>query len=122
QLVAHVGEELRFVPTRVLELTALLLELPEQPRVFDRERGLAGEGCQQLDGLSRKLPRMLAAHEERPDHSFLAYQRHGQQGPVPGTNQDVSYVNPVGSFRSDVRNLERRTSLHDAASYAFSLP
>ena len=37
QLVAHVGEELRLVLARDLELPALLLDLAEQPRVLDRQ-------------------------------------------------------------------------------------
>jgi hypothetical protein len=37
QLVAHVGEELRFVLARDLEFAALLLDLAEQPRVLDRQ-------------------------------------------------------------------------------------
>ena len=49
QLVAHVGEELRFVLARDLELPALLLDLMEQPRVLDRQHRLGREGLQQVD-------------------------------------------------------------------------
>src|SRR5262245_45469743 len=116
QLVRHVRQELRLVPARVLQLAALLLELTEEPGVLDRQRGLAGERSQQFDGIARELPGLLAPHEEGPDYSLLTYQRYGQQGSVPGTDQDVSYVNPVGAFRSDVGNLERGASLDDTAS------
>src|SRR6516225_7972421 len=44
QLVAHIGEELRFVLARFFELTALLLDFVKQPHVFDRNRGLVGKG------------------------------------------------------------------------------
>ena len=51
QLMAHVGEELRLVLARDLELAALLLDLAEQAGVLDRQRGLRGEGLQQLEHL-----------------------------------------------------------------------
>src|SRR2546428_9052293 len=49
QLVAHVREELALVPARDLELAALLLDLVEEPDVLDRDRGLIGEGLDDLD-------------------------------------------------------------------------
>src|SRR6266496_2543160 len=49
QLVAHIGEELRFVFARLSELTAFLLDLAEQPRVLDREHGVGCEGLQKLN-------------------------------------------------------------------------
>ena len=44
QLVGHVGEELRFVLAGDFKLSALILDLAEQPRVLDGQRGLRGEG------------------------------------------------------------------------------
>ena len=44
QLMAHVGEELRLVLARDLELTALLLDFLEQAHVLDGDRSLVGEG------------------------------------------------------------------------------
>ena len=46
QLVAHIGEELRLVSTRLRELTALLLDLVEQPCILNRQHGLRREGLQ----------------------------------------------------------------------------
>ncbi len=51
QLVAHVGEELRFVPARHFELAALVLDLVEQPHVLDRDCRLVGEGRNERDFL-----------------------------------------------------------------------
>ncbi len=45
QLVAHVGQELRFVLARLGELAAFLLDLMEQPRVLDRQHRV---GCKRL--------------------------------------------------------------------------
>ena len=49
QLVAHVGQELRLVLARDLELAALVLDFVEQPHVLDCNRCLIGEGLDQLD-------------------------------------------------------------------------
>src|SRR5437763_749314 len=65
QLVAHVGEELRFVLAGDFELAALLLDLAKQPRVLDRQHRLIGEGLEQIDGALREFARLLAPHHER---------------------------------------------------------
>ena len=44
QLMAHVGDELRLVLARDLELAALLDNFIEQSRVLDGDDGLVGEG------------------------------------------------------------------------------
>ena len=64
QLVAHVGEELRLVLARDLELAALLLDLAEQARVLDRDHRLGGEGLQQVNRVLDELARFLATHHE----------------------------------------------------------
>ena len=61
QLVRHAGEELRLVAADHLQLGRPLLEVAEQPRVEDGERGLAGERLQQLAGLLRELARRATA-------------------------------------------------------------
>src|SRR5919106_816305 len=43
QLVGHVGQELGLVPVGRLELSALVLDLPEEARVLDGQRRLVGE-------------------------------------------------------------------------------
>ena len=57
QLVAHVGEELRLVLARDLELPALLLDLAEQPRVLDRQHRLRRERLHQVDDASAGIRR-----------------------------------------------------------------
>jgi len=51
QLMGHVGEELGLVAAGGFELPALVLDLPEQPGVLDRQGRLSREGLEQLDGL-----------------------------------------------------------------------
>ncbi len=98
QLVAHVGQELGLVAARHLELAALLLELAEQPRVLDGQRGLGGEGLEQLDHLRRELARRLPVDDEPADQVILAQQRHRQHGPGPGPEEDVAQAALVGAF------------------------
>ena len=49
QLVAHAGDELRLVLAGLRQLPVLILDFVEQPHVLDRDRGLVGEGLDQLD-------------------------------------------------------------------------
>ena len=61
QLVAHIGEELRLVLARFLELAALVLDFLEQPHILDGDHGLVGEGRDQLDLLVGERPHLVAA-------------------------------------------------------------
>jgi hypothetical protein len=49
QFVAHIGEELRLVFARLLDLAALFLDFLEQPHVLDGNHGLVGEGRGKLN-------------------------------------------------------------------------
>src|SRR5262249_15938772 len=59
QLVRHVRQELRLVLAGYFELAALILDLAEQARVLDGERGLCGKGPQEVDHLWFKSARGL---------------------------------------------------------------
>jgi hypothetical protein len=52
--VAHVGKKLRFVLARLGKLTALILDLLEQPHVLDGNRSLVSKGLNQRDLLVGK--------------------------------------------------------------------
>src|SRR5207247_60634 len=86
ELVAHVGEELRLVPARDLELPALFLDLPEQPRVLDGQGRLGREGLQRLDDLRREFPGGLPDEDEAPDDLILAEERHRKRRPIARPN------------------------------------
>ena len=76
QLVAHVGQELRLVLARHLELAALLLDLGEQAHILDGDDGLGGEGLEQLDLARREGPRLgLAQHDGAAGDAALAQHR-----------------------------------------------
>src|SRR6516162_7261627 len=78
QLVAHIGEELRFVLARDFELAALVLDLAEQARVLDRHHRLGGERLQELDRMTGKLAGLLAPDDQRPDDAVGAVERNDQ--------------------------------------------
>src|SRR5215467_1400710 len=87
QLVAHVREELRLVLARGLELPALDLDLAEETRVLDGERGLCREGPQQLKDSRRELPGDLPKDGEGAEQVLLADERHREQGAVTGPHE-----------------------------------
>src|SRR5262245_38437531 len=58
QLVAHARYELRLVLARLLELTALLLDLAEQARILDRQHRLGCERLQETNGSLGKVARL----------------------------------------------------------------
>ena len=77
QLVRHVGEELRLVLVRDLELPALVLDLAEQARVLDRDDGLVRERLRAARCPSRRTGRRSRARRgsrrsPRPSHSIGA--------------------------------------------------
>src|SRR5476649_2123879 len=79
QLMAHVGEELRLVLTCDRKLAALLLDLGEEPCVFDSHHRLRGKRLHQIDSALRKLTLMLSPHDQGSDDSIRAEQRNNQQ-------------------------------------------
>jgi len=89
QLVRHVGEELRFVLARDLELDAPLLELPVEAGVDNGERGLASERLEQVAGLLSEAPGNQAANGERPDNAVVTEDRHRDERPPASVQQDA---------------------------------
>ena len=104
QLVRHVGQELRLVLARRLQLLALLPNLLEQTRVLDGKHRLAGERLQQRDHRRRKLARDLAPDHQRADHQVLAQERHGEHRAHAFAQQRIAHPAVFPLFH--VRNLE----------------
>ena len=86
ELVGHVGQELRLVAARGLELLALVRDLAEESGVLDGESGLGGERAEQPDDLWCELARYLARDGQDPDDLVLTEQGHPEQRPVPGVD------------------------------------
>src|SRR5262245_44290731 len=62
QLMAHVGEELRFVLARLFKLAALVLDFVKQAHILDRDRSLVGKCRQQLNLLVSESSHTSTAH------------------------------------------------------------
>src|SRR5262249_33098008 len=75
QLVAHIGEELRFVLACFRELPTLVLYLIEQAHVFDRDHNLVGEGLQQCDLLITERLHNRSAQQKAADGTDIAHKR-----------------------------------------------
>ena len=67
QLVAHIGEELRFVLARLGELPALVLDFVEQPHILNRDHRLVGEGLHQLDLLVGEWSHFLPINDDNAE-------------------------------------------------------
>src|SRR3984893_13639691 len=70
ELVAHIGEELRFVLAGKRQLLALVGDLAEEPRVLDRQYRLAGEGLHQLHRLCRKFTGSTPLQNQRAENAL----------------------------------------------------
>ncbi len=68
QLVAHVGQELGFVPARLRQLAALLLDLSEQPRILDRQHRLVGECLEKIDRALWKFAGLFSSPHQYADY------------------------------------------------------
>src|SRR6516225_6540639 len=113
QLVAHIGEELRLVAARLLDLAALVLNLLEQPHVLDGDAGLVGKGLRQLDLLvGERLDRK--PHQDDDAYRIaVAQQRHAEKGAK--ANLLLHLLQRVVRIGQDVGNLNRFALEHGAA-------
>jgi len=89
ELVAHVGEELRLVAARELQLTALLIDVAEQARVLDRQNRLLGEGHEKLLRRLVELARLAATHDESAQDLVRPEERNDQHGAVAGLQHEI---------------------------------
>ena len=91
QLVAHIGEKLRFVLPRHFELPAFILDFTEQPGVLNRHRRLRRECLDEVDDILRKDARRAAADHQHANNVFPAQQRRHQQRAETGAQDDLVY-------------------------------
>src|SRR6516225_4795 len=74
QLVAHIGKELRLVLARLFKLTALVLDLMEQPRILDGQCRLRRKGLDQIDSVLREGAGRFATDYQRAQDIFPSLQ------------------------------------------------
>ena len=79
ELMAHVGDELRLVLARDLQLAALLGDLLEQTRVLQRDSRLVGEGLHKADDGLGELARVAARRTSVPSGPSACEQRDNQR-------------------------------------------
>ncbi len=114
QLVGHAGEKLRLVLARRLQLTCLLLDLAEQPRVLDRDNRLGREGLEELDVHVGEPIDVVVGEADPADHLVPAKHRDGQHAPgasgshvrdnlrtEDGIGRAVEVADPHGTPRGD---------------------
>src|SRR5262249_3696737 len=65
QLMSHIGEELRLVLARLFELSALIFDFMEQPRILDGQCRLRRKGLDQVDSVLRKGAGRFATDYQR---------------------------------------------------------
>jgi hypothetical protein len=98
------------MPVSVTEIAALDLELVEEARILDGEGGLDGEGLHDVDDLGRKISGHSPAHHETAQHTAIAQERHGQQGPHAGGDETVTqrpFVRARGDGVGNLHGLQR---------------
>src|SRR5215467_8862874 len=111
QLMAHIGQELRLVLTRLFKLPALVLDLVEQPRVLNGECRLRRKGLDDVHGILGKLSRRAAANHQHADDMFPTQQRRHHPRAVAGTQSD--FVKLRSDLFLQVRDLKRLTLCKD---------
>src|SRR6516225_8648589 len=62
QLMAHIGQELRFVLACLFELVAFVFDLMEQPSILDGQRRLRCKRFYKIDSIFRKFSERAAAN------------------------------------------------------------
>src|SRR5262245_9928368 len=105
QLMAHVGEELGLVLAGDLELATLLLQLPKQTRVLDRQGGLRREGLNDFDHLRCEDAWRLTPDSETAKNPPFAYEWNAEQSAKAGPLDRLADTAGVRIIRSHIRNL-----------------
>src|SRR4051812_17788565 len=78
QLVAHVGQELRFVLARGREVTPLLLDFVEETRIVQGENGLIRKGLHEVG--RREFPSFSAQQNQGSQNFVLTDKRNHKDG------------------------------------------
>ena len=105
QLVAHIGEKLRFVLPRHFELPAFILDFTEQPGVLNRHRRLRRECLDEVDGVLRKNAGRAAADHQQANYILSADKRRDQSGAEAGAQGNL-IDNVRGRFLLQVSDLD----------------
>jgi len=112
QLMAHIGEELRFVLARLFKLPALVLDFIEQPHILNGDRGLIGKGHDQFDLLVGEWLYFRARQGEHANWDALAQHWDAECCAVISQplcfDQGVFWISPYVGNMNDA-TLDQRT-------------
>ena len=92
QLVAHIGQELGLVLARFLKLSALVLNLVEQPRILNGQRRLRRKGLDEIDSVLRKYSRRATANYQRADDIFATHKGRHQACAEASAQSDLIQI------------------------------
>src|SRR5262249_17227761 len=121
--MGHVGEKLRLMAIGGSDLTALLLDFPEQPRVLDRQGRLSRKGLKELDDFRRKVSRLLAPHRQRPHDAPLSEKRNRQYRSIPKPcKQRANLTTSVFLLVYNVGEFDRRAHRRCSSRSALTRP
>ena len=117
QIAGRSVDNLQHLGGRGLLLQRLLL-FGDQPRVFDRDHRLIGEGADKLDlPVGERLDPLAREHDE-PDHVTFAQQRHAKRGPLLAQGDRSSRVVWIGGNIVNMHDAAlKRGSRADTASF-----
>jgi hypothetical protein len=93
QLVAHAGNELRFVLARLLQLAVLVLDFVEQAHVLDCNSGLVGKGHHQLNLSVGEWQHMVSCQSDNAD-----WRPFSQQGDAKNGTKAANRSRPISVF------------------------
>jgi hypothetical protein len=119
QFMAHIGEELRLVFARFLDLATLFLNFLEQAHVLDGDDGLVGEGVGEFDLLIGERPHRAAAQNDDTNRIAFAQQRHTENGVETSPPND--FLHRVFGIGLDVGDMDRLSLQQNAPSHSSTI-
>ena len=91
QLMAHIGQELRFVLASDFELLALLTNFIKQTCILNGEYRLRRKGLEKINSLRSKLAGLFSPHHEGANGAALADQGNDEECPVTLAQQYIPH-------------------------------
>ena len=107
--------ELLLVARELFERPALLVDLPEQPRILNGEDGLGREGLEQVHDRRRERPRGLPPDHQPADHAVFAQERDSEERTVSRFEHERQRVARLALEVRDLDGGARRGRLADPA-------
>ena len=105
--------ELLLVAGELLEGPALLVDLPEEPRVLDGDDRLGREGLEEIHHRLRKRARRLPPDHQPADDAILAQERDGEERSESGSDHESQGITSLALDIGDLHRPARGRRLPD---------